>query len=424
MHNLQLRNLLSAVALSALLPLSLTACDDGGSGGSGSGDGSTGGASDTNDTNDTNDAATVTVTDTTPTTVTDTTPTTGDTDPTTGADTTDTEATTGDTEGPTTGDTDEPTTGGTDTTTGDTDGTSSSTGEETTETTGTTLECAQENLGDGAPVNATADNTGAGDDITLSCVTGGEDVLFEYTSAEAGIYIIDTYDSAIDTGLGVIAGCDGEELACNDDSADNVQSEIILSLEATTDYIIAVDSYDGEVGAINVNVDYLGETSLPATLCEAAGDPLAACDSMPQMMPMMTYGATLACGSALYYDIFEIDVTEGDCIYLRADNIDPVAGATGMEAADLRMFVVDANGDISSFDDEFDCTDPTFGGDFGCPEASVTASSTGTMSVLIAQYGGEGCPDAAPYSFNAEINGAEVDLSGGPATPEVVGVCL
>ena len=134
MHNLQLRNLLSAVALSALLPLSLTACDDGGSGGSGSGDGSTGGASDTNDTND---AATVTVTDTTPTTVTDTTPTTGDTDPTTGADTTDTEATTGDTDGPTTGDTDEPTTGGTDTTTGDTE----TTGETDDPTTGGMSEC-------------------------------------------------------------------------------------------------------------------------------------------------------------------------------------------------------------------------------------------------------------------------------------------
>ena len=132
MKTLPFRNLLSRVALAALLPLSITACDDDTTP-SGSGTEGETENPDDDDTSDTN----VTVTATTPTTMTDTTPSTdtetGDTettDDTSGPGTdsaSDTDATTGETESAT-GET-ESTTGETESATGETE---STTGGETT----------------------------------------------------------------------------------------------------------------------------------------------------------------------------------------------------------------------------------------------------------------------------------------------------
>jgi hypothetical protein len=154
----------------------------------------------------------------------------------------------------------------------------------------------------------------------------------------------------------------------------------------------------------------------PPAIC-GTGAELAGCDEPAG--GKMTAEDTLACdpaGNNFVFDIYEIDVTAGDCIFLSADNIG-AGGPTGVAAADLIAFVVDANGDFTILDDELDCSDPTFGGDFGCPEGGATAASTGTMMIGIAQYGGAGCPDPAPYTLTLGVNGAEVD-PGAPATQD------
>lgn len=152
MKTLPLRNLLGRVALAALLPLSITACDDSTPTGSG-----TDGATDTSDDDDDTSETNVTITTTSPATMTGATEgtETGDTETTDGTTTTtgDTEDTTGDTED-TTGDT-EDTTGDTEETTGDTE-----------ETTGVKGDCEVIEVG-----NLTAFPTAAGFDAYLPLAT-------------------------------------------------------------------------------------------------------------------------------------------------------------------------------------------------------------------------------------------------------------
>jgi|GEM_PF-2273784 len=139
MHTLHLRNLLGRVALAALLPLALPACDDGGSSDSSGSDSDSDTEGDDDD-DDSSATATVTVTDTTPTTMTDSASdgsTTDDSESDTDDTSSDTDDSASDTDA-TTGDTDA-TTGETDGTTGETDGTTG----ETDGTTGNMSECAQ-----------------------------------------------------------------------------------------------------------------------------------------------------------------------------------------------------------------------------------------------------------------------------------------
>jgi hypothetical protein len=152
------------------------------------------------------------------------------------------------------------------------------------------------------------------------------------------------------------------------------------------------------------------------------GDALAECAETAD--GDMTVEDTLACDPAdatFFLDVYELDVTAGDCIFVSADNIG-AGGPTGVAAADLVAFVVDANGDFVILDDELDCSDPTFGGDFGCPEGGATAATTGTMTISIGQYGGAGCLDPAPYTLTIGVNGEAVD-PGAPATQDQDTAC-
>jgi hypothetical protein len=356
-----------------------------------------------------------------------TTATESDTDPTTGETESTTEPTTGETESTT-----EPTTGETESTTEPTTGETESTTEPTTgeteePTTTGLLECVDENLGSGYPISLDGDNTGSGDDLTVSCSGngGGDEYVYEYTSAEAGVYTFDTDGGALDTAVAVFDGCDGTELACNDDInslGGNYASRAYALLGADTTYVVAVDSYGGEVGAYTLNVEYLGSETAPAAFCDNAGDAMDSCDQ--EAGGTATAGGILGCGTAFYQDYYEIDVVEGDCVTVQGDNIDPVAGATGNESGDLRIDVIDPGGSASAiFDDEIPCTDPAFGG-YDCPQGNVVATADGTMLVVITQYGGTDCPDDAPYSLDVTVNGEDVDLTGAKNGDDILGLCF
>lgn len=99
-----------------------------------------------------------------------------------------------------------------------------------------------------------------------SCGSGGAgpDVTFRWTAPSAGTYRFTTYDgsgslSTYDTMLYVLDGsCAGPELACNDDSAGGVQSEVTVTLSAGQTVIIVLDAYyEGDSG------DYVLNASMP-----------------------------------------------------------------------------------------------------------------------------------------------------------------
>ncbi|MHC4173626.1 MAG: trypsin-like serine peptidase [Planctomycetota bacterium] len=73
------------------------------------------------------------------------------------------------------------------------------------------------------------------------------DVWHSYTPTNTGLVTISLCDSEFDTTLVVFDGCGGTELACTDDSCD-LQSEVLISLNAGQSYIIRVAGFRGKTG--------------------------------------------------------------------------------------------------------------------------------------------------------------------------------
>lgn len=121
-------------------------------------------------------------------------------------------------------------------------------------------ECPDVDLGNTVPQMVMGDNTGLFDDVIQNCTVnggGGQDALYLFTAPADGTYRFDTAGSAFDTALSLLDGCDGAELACNDDEApDMMIFTSVIEFELTMDQsvIIVVDSFNGQVGAFNLNI--------------------------------------------------------------------------------------------------------------------------------------------------------------------------
>lgn len=92
-----------------------------------------------------------------------------------------------------------------------------------------------------------ASTEGASNNLAGSCGgQGGEELALLWTAPADGDYWIDTRGHSYDTVLYILDGCDGEELLCNDDalSPPSLRSEVLLTAEASEDYLIVVDGYD------------------------------------------------------------------------------------------------------------------------------------------------------------------------------------
>ena len=87
------------------------------------------------------------------------------------------------------------------------------------------------------------------------CAGAGPEIGFTFRAPAAGIYTMTTVGSMYDTVLYVRDGsCDGEELACNDDTPGlGLQSRIVVPLTSGQEVVIFVDSY-GEGGAFVLNI--------------------------------------------------------------------------------------------------------------------------------------------------------------------------
>ena len=111
-----------------------------------------------------------------------------------------------------------------------------------------------------------ANTEGATNNLSGSCGgQGGEELALLWTAPADGDYWIDTRGQSYDTVLYVVDGCDGEELACNDDATlpPSLRSEVLLTAERGHEYLIVVDGYDvvngpdGDAFQLNITPTFL-----------------------------------------------------------------------------------------------------------------------------------------------------------------------
>jgi len=91
---------------------------------------------------------------------------------------------------------------------------------------------------------------GEADDFPPTCMAqaGGRDIAFQFTAPEAGRYDISTVGSSFDTVLSVRRGCDGAEVACNDDvqMGRETGSSVTVELMACETVILVVDGFQAD----------------------------------------------------------------------------------------------------------------------------------------------------------------------------------
>ncbi len=92
-------------------------------------------------------------------------------------------------------------------------------------------------------------NETAADDVALSCGDSSSlDVLFGWTAPVTDYYVFDTFGSEFDTVVGLLDGCGGTELACNQNAGTSAQSEIVRKFEAGQSALVVVDGFAGDSG--------------------------------------------------------------------------------------------------------------------------------------------------------------------------------
>lgn len=111
--------------------------------------------------------------------------------------------------------------------------------------------CADSDLGGAVGPGVAAGNTiGDDDDLPQACAAdGGADHVLRFVPPIPGWYELDTFGSDYDTALSVYANCNPASLlACNDDSARSLQSQIFLLLDVDREVFVSVDGFAGDVG--------------------------------------------------------------------------------------------------------------------------------------------------------------------------------
>lgn len=130
-----------------------------------------------------------------------------------------------------------------------------------------TLACVADLLGTESLGEVLATSTaGREDQFTLSCASGASnDVAYEFHAPASDYYVFDTGGSTIDTVLALVSDCDGTELACNDNTEDTLQSEVLSYLEEGQTVAVVVDGNTGESGDVQLHVSQVTCPSLDLT---------------------------------------------------------------------------------------------------------------------------------------------------------------
>ncbi|MFN7020980.1 MAG: hypothetical protein ACK4WH_06590 [Phycisphaerales bacterium] len=107
--------------------------------------------------------------------------------------------------------------------------------------------------------STTGSNVGAtGSMPHVNCGLGnnsGRNVWFEFVAPTTGTYNINTNGSNFDTVLAVFTGCEGTQLACDDDGGDGLNSSLNILLSSGQRVLIEVASYStNSGGSITLNI--------------------------------------------------------------------------------------------------------------------------------------------------------------------------
>jgi len=112
-------------------------------------------------------------------------------------------------------------------------------------------------VSEGVPYSGST--VGATEDGQSSCsYNDTADVWHSYTPNSPGLVTISLAGSAFDTTLAVFDGCEGTELACNDDTCEGLQSEIMMTVTDANTYLIRVAGYWGSAGDYTLTVTNSG----------------------------------------------------------------------------------------------------------------------------------------------------------------------
>ncbi|WP_437578046.1 MXAN_6577-like cysteine-rich protein [Sorangium sp. So ce887] len=116
--------------------------------------------------------------------------------------------------------------------------------------------CPSGDVGDELPKSFSGDTELLGDAITPSCGhAGGPDVSYTFTAPAAGKYVFDTFGSEFNTILELQDGaCNGEVIACNDDSREGSQSRAAVELRAGQTIVAVVDGFETAGGLYTLNI--------------------------------------------------------------------------------------------------------------------------------------------------------------------------
>lgn len=116
--------------------------------------------------------------------------------------------------------------------------------------------CHDEDIGASINTSFFGTTVGGVDRLTPPCEgSSTPETNFRWVAPFTGVVEFNTLGSNFDTVLHVRrGGCGGDPVACNDDFFD-VQSRVILEVEAGEVFTISVDGFDGEAGNFTLNIE-------------------------------------------------------------------------------------------------------------------------------------------------------------------------
>jgi len=240
--------------------------------------------------------------------------------------------------------------------------------------------CPDADLGAGVPNAASGDTSDADNTLAGSCGgLGARDDAYLFTASQDGLYTFDTFGSAYDTVVYVRdGGCDGAELACNDDAAGSAQSQVLVEMTAGQTVMVAVDG-GTESGAYELAIDLVPcpDEDLGSTLPESViGTTIGAFDKLDM----------LGCG--------QVELGTGDVAF---EWTAPAGGPYTFDLVgsdyDTVLFVQDA----ACGGGELACNDDAIG-----LQSAVDVDLAANQTVLIAVSGYAG----STGNFTLNINGS------------------
>jgi hypothetical protein len=263
-------------------------------------------------------------------------------------------------------------------------------------------------LGSALGVVATGSTVNQGNDTQASC--GGDslsdDLVFSWSAPVAGCYTFDTFGSNFDTTLHIHNACPTfDELRCNDDAGDDVQSMITLLASPDAPLSVVVDGFDAvSAGDFTLNISPCFEEC--ADFNDNDLDGLWDCDDPDCALDTLCIDEI--CNNGIDDDgDANVDCLDAEC----QNSLDCQEDCT--DGVDNNM-----DGDIDCADAS--CTSasecvfcPAFDGDLGSQIGSISGSTVGSGAEIPASCAGGGESEELLFAWTPPVPGCyEFDTFG------------